>query len=46
MGNSIKQSLKEEYRKLKKAFEKILNADKKKTLPQPAWQPIRNKKIF
>ena len=46
MENTIKQNWKEGYKKLKKAFEKILDAGKKKPMPQPAWQPIRNKKIF
>ncbi|MBK5269432.1 MAG: hypothetical protein JJE22_00330 [Bacteroidia bacterium] len=46
MPNSIQQSLREEYKRLKKAFEKILKPHKKEQLPQLVLQPVRNKKIF
>ena len=44
--STIKKSLKEEYNRLKKTFEKILKPGKKEQAPQLALQPYRNKKIF
>jgi len=46
MPNSIKQALREEYKRLKNAFEKILKPDQKRQLPQLVLQPVRNKKIY
>lgn len=46
MPNSIHQALHEEYKRLKKAFEKILKPHKKEQVPQLVLQPARNKKIF
>jgi len=46
MPKSIHQTLREEYRRLKKTFEKILKPHKKEQTPQLVLQPVRNKKIF
>lgn len=42
---SIKKTLKEEYNRLKKAFDKILKP-KEKAMPQPVLQPYRTRKPF
>ena len=42
MSDKIKKSLKEEYRRLKKAFDKIINPNKEQAMPQLVLQPVRN----
>jgi hypothetical protein len=44
--STVKKSLKEEYKRLKKTFEKMIGPKKEQPLPQFALQPYRNKKIF
>ena len=44
--STVKKSLKEEYKRLKKRFERLIGLQKKQALPQFALQPYRNKKIF
>jgi hypothetical protein len=44
MANT-KKILKEQYNKLKKAFEKIMNPAKQQQLPQLVLQPVRNKNM-
>lgn len=46
MAKSVKNILKEEYSRLKKAMEKIITPKKQRAQPQLVLQPIRNKKIF
>jgi len=46
MPDSIKQTLREEYKRLKKAFEKVLKPNKKERVPQLVLQPVRNKKLY
>ena len=46
MPKSIRHTLREEYNRLKKAFEKILKPNKKEPIPQLVLQPSRNKKYF
>jgi len=43
---SLKHLLREEYNRLKKVFDKLTDPRKQRVTPQPAWQPIRNKKRF
>jgi hypothetical protein len=42
----VKKTLKEEYNRIKKTFEKMIRPKKEERLPQLALQPYRNKKIF
>jgi len=42
MANT-KKILKEQYNRLKKAFEKIIRPGKQQSLPQLVLQPVRNK---
>ncbi len=42
MAKSVKNVLKEEYSRLKKAMEKIINPKKQQRLPQLVLQPVRN----
>jgi hypothetical protein len=44
MANT-KKILKEQYNKLKKAFEKMLKPGKHQPLPQLVLQPVRNKNL-
>lgn len=44
--STVKKNWKEQYKRLKKAFEKIIRSKKEQQLPQFALQPYRNKKIF
>lgn len=44
MSKTTQRILREEYNRLKKAFEKILKPKNEKALPQLVLQPIRNKK--
>lgn len=44
MPDIIKTTLREEYKRLKKAFEKILSPRKKEQQPQYALQPCRDKR--
>ncbi len=46
MAKSVKNILKENYSRLKKAMEKIINLEKQQRQPQLVLQPVRNKKIF
>jgi len=46
MAKSIPLTIREEYRRLKKSFEKILKPNKKEPIPQLVLQPYRNNKIF
>ncbi len=46
MSNKVKKLVKEEYNKLKKVFEKIINPGNEKAMPQPALQPYRPRKNF
>ena len=46
MPSTVKQNIKEEYNRLKRAFEKLVNPKKEKASPQFALQPYRNKKLF
>jgi hypothetical protein len=46
MSNTVQQTLREEYKRLKKVFEKVLKPNKKEQVPQLVLQPYRNKKIF
>ncbi|MGQ0737707.1 MAG: hypothetical protein ACT4OJ_01485 [Bacteroidota bacterium] len=42
MTKTAKKILKEEYNRLKKAFEKILKPGRGQALPQLVLQPVRN----
>jgi hypothetical protein len=42
MSDKIKNTLKEEYSRLKKAFDKILKPKKEQAMPQLVLQPVRN----
>jgi hypothetical protein len=42
--STVKKSIKEEYNRLKKTFEKIIRPKKDQPLPQLVLQPYRNKK--
>jgi hypothetical protein len=42
MPNTVKQTLREEYTRLKKVFEKIIKPGRKKQQPQLVLQPYRN----
>ncbi len=44
--STVKKTLKEEYNRIKKTFEKMIRPKKEQSLPQLALQPCRNKKIF
>ena len=44
--STVKKTLKEEYNRIKKSFEKMIRPKKREPLPQLALQPYRNKKIF
>ena len=44
--STVKKTLKEEYNRIKKSFEKMIRPKKEEHLPQLALQPYRNKKIF
>lgn len=46
MSQKIKKVIKEEYNRLKKAFDKILKDSSQRVYPQPALQPVRNKKLL
>jgi hypothetical protein len=46
MSDTAKKILKQEYDKLKKAFEKITKSHKKEAQPQLVLQPYRTKKYF
>ncbi|MES1221817.1 MAG: hypothetical protein ABUT20_40340 [Bacteroidota bacterium] len=46
MPKSIHQTLREEYNRLKKSFEKILKPNQKEPIPQLVLQPSRDKKYF
>ena len=46
MSNKIKKSLREEYNRLKKKFEKIMNPGKQRSMPPPLLQPYRTRKPF
>jgi hypothetical protein len=46
MSDSAKKILKQEYERLKKAFEKITKPAKKEAQPQLVLQPYRNRKYF
>ena len=46
MPNTIKQSLREGYDRLKKTVEKIMRPKKKEQLPHLVLQPYRPKKYF
>jgi len=46
MPNTIKQTLREGYDRLKKTVEKIINPKKKEQLPHLVLQPYRDKKYF
>ncbi len=46
MSDTAKKILKQEYDKLKKAFEKITKSHKKEPQPQLVLQPYRTKKYF
>jgi hypothetical protein len=45
MSNKIKKLIKEEYNRLKKGFDRLLKPDHHRQMPQPALQPIRNRKF-
>lgn len=44
MAKSVKKVLKEEYNRLKKAFEKIVKPGKERPMPSWVLQPVQNKK--
>lgn len=44
MGKTARKILREEYSRLKKVFERILNPKNEKAMPQAVLQPVRNKK--
>lgn len=46
MSTTVKQTLRKEYNRLKKVFEKIIKPKKKEQLPQLVLQPYRNKRRF
>jgi hypothetical protein len=46
MSDTAKKILKQEYDKLKKAFEKSTKSHKKEAQPQLVLQPYRTKKYF
>jgi hypothetical protein len=45
MSSKIKNSIREEYNRLKKIFDKILKPKKEQPAPQWVLQPVRHKKF-
>lgn len=44
MAKSLKKSLKEEYNRLKRVLEKIVNPKKEQAYPSLVLQPVKNRK--
>ncbi|MBL7747817.1 MAG: hypothetical protein JNM19_10345 [Chitinophagaceae bacterium] len=44
MSKSVKKAMREEYNRLKKVLEKILQPKKEQSMPSLVLQPVRNKK--
>lgn len=44
--SSLKKAVKQEYQRLKKVVEKILKPAPQKSFPQPALQPVRERRKY
>lgn len=44
MTKTVKNSIRKEYDRLKKVFEKLLKPKNEQTMPQLVLQPVRNKR--
>ncbi|MCX6317464.1 MAG: hypothetical protein NTW29_09255 [Bacteroidetes bacterium] len=45
MAKSFKKALKEEYQRLKKAFDKMVNPKKDQAMPSLVLQPVKNRRF-
>lgn len=45
MAKSFKKALKEEYNRLKKVLDKIVNPKKDQAMPSLVLQPVKNRKF-
>lgn len=46
MSRKLRKILKEEYNRLKKGFDKLFKPRSSGRMPNPALQPVRNRKVF